>query len=49
MWDFLTQFVANEILGIIDLNVQSKTFLVNLLIWGFALMKNLGNILSCIE
>jgi len=44
MWDSLTQLVANGILGIIDLNVESKALLVNLLVWGFALMKNLGKI-----
>jgi hypothetical protein len=44
MWDSLTQLGANEILGIIDLNVQFDALLVNLLIWGFVLMKNLGKI-----
>lgn len=44
MWDSLTQFVANGILGIIDLNVQSEALFVNLLVWGFVLMKNLGKI-----
>jgi hypothetical protein len=44
MLDSLTQLVANGILGIIDLNVQFEALLVNLLVWGFVLMKNLGNI-----
>jgi len=44
MWDSLTQLVANGILGIIYFNVESEALLVNLLIWGFALMKNLGKI-----
>jgi hypothetical protein len=44
MWDSLTQLVANGILGIIDLNVQFEALFVNLLVWGFALMKNLGKI-----
>jgi hypothetical protein len=33
MGDSLTQLVVNGILGIIDLNVESKALLVNLLVW----------------
>jgi len=44
MWDFLTQLVTNGIIGIIDLNVQYEALFVNLLVWGFVLMKNLGKI-----
>jgi len=45
----LTQLVANGVLGIIDLNVQFEALFVSLLVWGFALMKNLGKIWSWIE